>query len=247
MTGLEDIHLPHASKYLISLILSRGGSWQRLKNTDVYVVEKNSKEYFFAKEFTPLTPYMFGILFTNQSYWFEVLKDLKLKTAWKPKKRQQRFSILMTKDGFYNIVRNDNSFIAGDGKSSLQELLMKENLRRVNAKGRTVFPIKVIDQKENLSRIVGRSEKVVFPESQDYTDVTLKVGKQPICLVKKIQEYFPGLEFLCLEIFMSSKGSKQKIVVGKVSVSPGINIFFPVTNGKVKKNPGKLLVKAILA
>lgn len=242
MNIFEMINLPAASKYLVSLILKKGGTLDVLPGTNAYVCGLKGKEYIFLGEFTPLTPYMYGVVFSNQKYWFEILKELKMKFAWEPKKTEKKITLLITKDGFYNAVLEKNTVLLGDGKTSLRNLIKKENIERINSKGNLVTPIKVGNEKIKLNRIPKDYEEIEFQNIYDYEDLTPIIDKDIVKNMKKIINFLPGLPFVRMEIFTKDLKNSNKFTLGKVLVSPGANIFFNLTDGDGLKDTGKTLI-----
>lgn len=242
MNIFNQINLPIASKHLISLILKKRGKFEDVSGTNSYVARLKGKEYIFLGEFTPLTPYMYGIVFSNQRYWFEILKELKMKFAWDPGKTQKKLTILMTGDGFYNAVWEKGTVIVGDGKTSLKNLIKKENIRRINLSQRHIMPIMVEERKTKLQGVPKNGEKVEIKGSYDYEDASQNLDKNLVKSVKKIIDFLPGLPFLRLEIFVKDPLHAGEFVLGKILVSPGMNIFFSLMDGRRVRDTGDTLL-----
>lgn len=245
MNVFDEINLPVASKYIISLMLKKGGALDVLPGTNVYICRLKGKEYVFLGEFTPLTPYMYGVVFSNQKYWFEILKELKMKYAWEAKKTQKRILFLMTNNGFYNAVLEKNVVIFGDGRTSLKNLIKNENMRRVNEKEKYVFPINIEKEKLKLREVVNMGEKVTLSNNYDFEDISFDIDKKLIGSMKKILKFLPGLPFIRLEMFVKDPKNAEKFTLGRVLVSPGVNVFFRLTDRTKTKDAGSFLLSLI--
>jgi hypothetical protein len=184
------------------------------------------KESVFLGEFTPITPYMYGIVFSNQKYWFEILKELNLKHVWKPRISQKKILLLMTRNGFYNSVLEKNVIITGNGKENLKVLIENENLKRINSNASYIMPLTIKKGVMKLTKIPARGDEINIPGNYDYEDVSGSLDKKVVKSVRKIIDYLPGLPFLCLEIFVKDYKHADKFAIDRVLVSPGINIFY---------------------
>jgi len=55
-------------------------------------------------------------------------------------------------------------------------------------------------------------------------------------------DFLPGLPFIRLEIFVKDPAHADKLTLGRVLVSPGVNIFFKVVKDKKEADAGKILL-----
>jgi hypothetical protein len=245
MNIYDDIRLPQPSKYLVSLLLKKGWKLSEMEGTNVYTTSLRKKELVFFGDFTPLIPYMYGIVFSNQKYWFEILKKLRIKFAWEPQKRQKKIRFMITKDGFYNALSEEPVVIRGDGKTNLGKLLRDENIRRINSKNKLLRPVKILVKRLNLKKVPADGESIELGD-KEYLDITQSIDKKFIQKLKRIIEFLPGLSFLSFELFVKNPSKIEKFVIGKVSVTPGENIFLNLSNGKTEKDAGKIFVKYLV-
>lgn len=242
MNIFDEINLPQASKQLIFLILKKGGTLIPLDDTNAYLSKLDGKEYIFLGEFTPLTPYMYGIVFSNQKYWFEILKELKFKHTWEPRRTQKKVLFLITKSDFFNALIEKNTTVLGNGKDNVRKLIEDENMRRINHKDSFVMPIKVKSGSINLIKVPVDSEIVDIPNNYDYEDFSRHIDGGLVRKMKKILDFLPGLPFIRLEIFVKDPAHADKLTLGRVLVSPGVNIFFKVVKDKKEADAGKILL-----
>ena len=246
MNIFDEINLPQASKQLVSLILKKGGTLEPISGTNAYLTKFNRKEYIFLGEFTPLTPYMYGIVFSNQRYWFEILKELNITHAWDPRGTQKKILFLMTKNSFFNAILEKNTVIIGNGRDSVRTLIGNENMRRINRKEAYVMPINSRAKSSELSRVPKDGEEVKIEGNYDYEDISTSIDKNLVRKVERTINYLPGLPFIRVEIFVKNPRHADSFTLGKVSVSQGVNIFFDTTDGKKFRNTGEELLSMLL-
>lgn len=247
MNIFDEINLPQASKRLVSLILKMGGTLMPLNGTNAYLSKLDGKEYIFLGEFTPLTPYMYGIVFSNQKYWFEIIKELKMKNAWEPRKTQKKIVFLITKKGLYNALIEKKMTVMGNGKENIEMLIRSENMKRINIKESYTMPINIRVKSMKLTRVPQAKEVVEIPENYDYEDISPSIDKRLVKKIKEIIDFLPGLPFLRLEIFVKNPTHVDKFVLGKVLISPGVNIFYKVISGKREEDAGKALLSLMFS
>jgi hypothetical protein len=235
----QKIDLSNAMKNIVRVLLKKGGVCKAIPGTKAYSVYLKKNVFnFIDTMFPPAISCVYGILFSNKRYVRNILKQNNIKVAM-DKNANESYSVCITKDGYLNVLLKKSPQIVGDGFSSLKELLVKENLRRINNPDSKIKPIKINEHsfsKEYVPSYIPKAgEKIVLDlvsdleEGATFTDVTLSINKRVAHLAKKILSLFPGLPYL-------SFNSYDNGTIGDVNLSLNPNIFFTMRNGmKIKK------------
>jgi len=250
MINNQKIDLPKAMKEIVKALLNRGGVCKRIPGTKVYSVYLKKNVFNFVDEiFTPAISYVYGILFSNKKYVRSILEQNNIK-ADRDKNADGSYRVCITKDGYFNVLLRNSPQISGDGTSSIRELLVKENLKRINNPDSRIQPIKIdknIFSKKHLSfsYIPKAGEKIILnliidlENGATFTDVTSSMNKHVIVFAKKILSLFPNLNYLCFDYYDSK-------MVANVDLSLSPNIFFMMKKGARSRKAAEVISDLII-
>ena len=169
--------------------------------------------------------------------------------------------MFITGNGYYNVLKKQLPFIAGDGKSTVRDLIDKENLKRINSFDNYLQPLNItiqILQKYNLDfkMILAKKKRIIFSDlvsEKDgaiFEDITPTLHPSVIKLGQSVLKAFPGLGYLGFEIIAKNCGqrlTKGNCVVSEIYVSPGPNIRFLLhKKGKPERKAEEVIVDLLL-
>lgn len=185
-----------------------------ISKTDLYIVVKNRRTILFSEKYESNIPYIYTFLFQNKRELQKLLHKNRLFLNSDKNKREQKntiYKIFITNKNKYNILKQEKPSIKGDGKSTIELLLQKENMKRVNNSAPYVYPIhpskefykqtKNILQKDTFLIIPSNN----FEECATYIDVTKKSTANILLYAKKILSIFPSLPYLTIIIGLSKQ------------------------------------------
>lgn len=242
MISIYDVNLPSPTKLILSKFLDLGGKLSELENTYIYLIKLRGKDFLFKGDFNPTIPYMYGTIFSSKSYWVKILKKLGLPIG-KNSGNRKKITFLITSNYLFNAIEQSTIKIKGDGKRNLKDLIEKENLKRINLSDNSIFPLKI---SANLNLIPRKGEEIYLKNNYEYKDVSDKVREEWIDMAERLISFFPGLPYLCFEIYSSTNFNNKNHSIGNVIISGGINLFFNISREKHKLNAAEFIVKDFL-
>jgi cyanophycin synthetase len=255
-----------AVPYGLGLILgSRYNSRQILKHNRIPVAPaeifghfENNKAYDFAKKIGfPVLVRLEDCQINSQSYigiknQKQFLKAFNCLSEYKENILVEKFNfgkilrVFITKNGFFNVLLKSQPLIIGDGISSVEHLLILAGINHNITLPMDINPDTVLKKNKKLKLIQCTS----ISNGAYYQDITSKFHPSFYTLSKKIINSFPGLSYLGFEIITKNyhkKITNKNFIVGDVFLSPGPNINFNSTNGKVSHKTDQLLIDLLFS
>jgi hypothetical protein len=243
---LDEINLPYPTKLLVSILIRRGGACQQIENTDLYKVTYKKRNYVFKGDYNPAIPYMYGITLSNKYYWHEIFKNKNISIKQNKFSQREKLSFFITSDFWYNVILQRKTNVIGDGVSTLRQLIQKENLQRIKSQNKTLMPINAIMRENTLRRIISRGKTVSIPGNFEFTEITEKIHPYYLKLAQRIINTFPGLPYICFELFTDNISKKGNFYVGNILLSGGMNLFFEAIRGEKRQNSGEMIVNYMI-
>jgi hypothetical protein len=246
----QKIDLPKAMEEIVKTLLSRGGVCKRIPGTKVYSVYLGKNIFNFVDEiYAPAISYVYGILFSNKRYVRSILEQNNIQVVL-GKSLNGSYRTCITKDGYLNVLLRNSPQVIGNSSSSLKELLIRENLKRINNPDSRILPIKIdknIFSKKHLSfsYIPKVGEKIILNSISDlengatFIDMSSSINKPVIVLAKKILSLFPNLNYLCFDYFDNK-------TVANVDLSLSPNIFFMMRKGARNRKAAEVISDLII-
>jgi cyanophycin synthetase len=169
--------------------------------------------------------------------------------------------MFITKNGYYNVLKKQLPFITGDGRSTVRDLIDKENLKRINSSDKYLQPLNItpqILQEQNLDfkTVLRKKKKIIFyyliseKDGAAFEDITPTLNPSVIKLGQSVLKAFPGLGYLGFEIITKSceqRLTKDNCLVSEIYVSPGPNIRFMLRkSGKPSRKAEEVIVDLLL-
>lgn len=173
----------------------------------------------------------------------------------------KEYRVFVTKNKDYAVLHRDPAHIFGDGASTIEELIIKENNRRMNPRTNALCEILVDEelhkylasQNKTMKYIPNNQEKVYVRENsnvamggvcEDYTD---KVDPSVINIGMKVLKAFPGLPYVGIDYMTNSITKPQKedsYRIIEINTVPGIHMHYRPAIGK-SRNIAKYMVDLI--
>ena len=171
------------------------------------------------------------------------------------------YRVFVTKNRDYAVLNRDPAHVYGDGISTIEELIEKENYNRMHPRVNALCEILVDDELHkyieskgiNIKDIPKSGEKIYLrPNSNvamggiciDYTD---KVHPSVIDIGMQVLESFPGLPYVGID-FMTNTITKEQnpdsYRIIEINTVPGVHMHFRPAIGK-SQNIAKYMVDLI--
>jgi hypothetical protein len=245
----QKINLPFASRNVISNFLKRGGVCRKITGTSAYSIYFGKNIFNFIDMHTPATSYAYGILFLNKKNIYNILKQNNIKIS-QGTHGDKNYRVCVTRNGYCNILFRNNPKIIGNGWSTFKELLIKENLRRINNPDLKIMPVKIDKSalyKNNLrlSYVPKAKEKIILDwineleEGATFVDVTVSENKVITVFAKKIIDIFPGLNYLSFDYYGNE-------IIGNVDLSLSPNVLFMMKKGASNRQAAEIIADLIV-
>ena len=171
------------------------------------------------------------------------------------------YRVFVTRNKDYAVLLRDPAYVYGDGVNTIEELIDKENYKRMNPRVNALCEIlvdeeliKYISKKGlSLNSIPEKGEKVYLrPNSnvamggvcEDYTD---RVHPSVIDICLKVLKAFPGLPYVGVDFMTNSIEEPQtddSYRIIEINTVPGIHMHFRPAIGK-SRNIAKYIVDMI--
>jgi hypothetical protein len=239
---IDELDLSYPVKHIASVMMKNGGVCKELLGTKLYRIMYHRNEYILSKDMNPVMPYMYGVIFSSLYFWRQILEYLRIPFVYIKPPRVHTVSVFVTNDGYYNAIQWLSVTVTGDGKSTVKNLIAKENMKRINNPSKLVFPIKNSYRKPALDRVLEKGKTLHIPHAVDYADITSDIHQTYIDVCRKVLTALPRLPYLGMTVYAKDVRQKKKCFIGKPDLTGGINVFFPATNGKKQMNAGEKIV-----
>ncbi len=228
------------AEYLGYPVVVKPTIWSHGEN--VYVNINNSDE--LEKAFYSIYSSIWG------DNWIKVLVENQFE--W------NEHRVFMTKDGFVAAVEREPANVIGDGNSTLQQLIDKENYRRMNPRDTCLCEIWLDDISEKFFRdrnlsldyVAKQWEKVyIRPNSnvsggancRDITDTlhpsVIEIGQKILNSLTGLP--FIGIDFMCKDITKPQKGDSY--IICELNTTPGLSLHSHEETGRVRNVAGAVV------
>ncbi len=232
----------------------------------VFAKTDSKKAYLYAEKVGfPVTLYTDSTLENTQVYanverskflkMFDVLSAKKHDMIIQKNTEGKILRVFISKNGYFNTLELHPPELLGDGVSTIEQLIVQENMRRVNLSNSYIHPIKITKNDlfvhgKSLKDILPKSEKIILSSlmqvnrGAEVHEVTQNMKKEFVTFSKTILNCFPYLDYLTFECIETSRKSRSKdkhYIVNDIFVSPGVNIYFQSLNNKHKERTEKVI------
>jgi cyanophycin synthetase len=156
------------------------------------------------------------------------------------------YRLFVTSDGFFAAVQRTPASVLGDGISTIQELVNKENFKRMNPRDTCLCEIKIDEIVKSFLHIKGFSlnsvplvgERVFLRQNSNVStggnciEITNSVHNSVIKLANSIREKL-GVSYLGIDLLCDDIGSQLKeYVICELNSAPGLSLHMMPENGK---------------
>jgi hypothetical protein len=239
-----------STSIIIDALSKKGAIVDAIPDTNAYRIKLEKRIYYFIDGITPLIPYSVGILFSNEDEVREVFENhFSLKFS---ANRNVIHKIFITKNGFFQVLKKVAPKLIGNGKLTLDELIARENLQRINNGNILLYPLNidkvsealgisgdlVIEKNENVGEAISK----VLDDKSVYQDVTKTISPEIKKQTIKMLKLFPHLGYLSIDGLIKT----NTVEIASIQIDLGMHMFFPLHKNTVIKKAAEIIADLIL-